>query len=233
MSRTTRFTNGLTNVGVGNPMDIGISLDPTRVHRYFNDFDIYTAGDWTVTETDGAATQATLLAAAGADGGVLVITDAAGAGNVVELQLIQESFIGEVAKDMIVKVRFKLTDADKNDFFFGLSITDTTATVASSNCFGIRSLVGAITAEMKNATGTSSVSLGTVADATWATAAIVWDSEKREIRGYLNDVLKGRVAGSANCPILEEMAPTIATLQVDAAADAKYIDYLLCEKVRA
>ena len=49
---TTRFPNGITNVGeqslfaeLGQPA-------ATIFHTYFEDFDYYTAGDWTVTETD-------------------------------------------------------------------------------------------------------------------------------------------------------------------------------------
>mgnify|MGYP001576761201 CR=1 FL=1 len=58
MATPFRATNGITNVPSSNFMGQALSLDPTLTHTYFNDFDVYAAGDWTVTETQAAATEA-------------------------------------------------------------------------------------------------------------------------------------------------------------------------------
>jgi len=85
---TTRFPNGVTNVGeqslfaeLGQPA-------ATIFHTYFEDFDYYTAGDWTVTETDAGATQALT----DGDGGLLLITNTAADNDLVSLQKKGESF---------------------------------------------------------------------------------------------------------------------------------------------
>ena len=55
----TRFQYGVTNVNETNLFADMVQPDPTLFHEYFNDFDTYTAGDWTVTETDSMRYKAT------------------------------------------------------------------------------------------------------------------------------------------------------------------------------
>ena len=69
---TTNYPKGLTNNTAQNILGNLKTVDPTLYHAYFEDFDEYHAVNWTVTET-GAATQALT----NADGGVLLVTNAA------------------------------------------------------------------------------------------------------------------------------------------------------------
>ena len=70
MSSTTRFPNGVTNVGEDTIFAALGQLAPTKFHTYWEDFDYYAAGDWTVTETQASATQAL----ADGDGGLLLLS---------------------------------------------------------------------------------------------------------------------------------------------------------------
>jgi hypothetical protein len=45
----TRFPFGLTNVNDVNLFADMVQPDPTLFHQYFQDFDTYVAGYWTVT----------------------------------------------------------------------------------------------------------------------------------------------------------------------------------------
>ena len=58
MSTPKRFTKGVTNVPTTETMGQFVSMDPTLLHTYFEDFDIYTAAHFTVTETSAGATEA-------------------------------------------------------------------------------------------------------------------------------------------------------------------------------
>ena len=87
MSSPKRFTNGVTNVASDKPMGQLLIPDPTSVHTFLEDFDVYTAADWTVTEV-GVATQAL----ADGDGGQLLITNAAADDDSSSQQLTKEIF---------------------------------------------------------------------------------------------------------------------------------------------
>jgi len=72
MGTPSRFNNGVTNVGKNHFAANFKAMVPTKYHQYFNDFDTYVAGDWTVTAV-GAGTQALT----DGDGGLLLRTNAA------------------------------------------------------------------------------------------------------------------------------------------------------------
>ena len=56
-SQVTRMPNGMTNNGQDSIFADLAALDPTQAHVYMQDFDTYTAADFTVTDV-GAASQA-------------------------------------------------------------------------------------------------------------------------------------------------------------------------------
>ena len=96
---TTNFPNGITNNTAQNCLGQMAQEDQTLLHTYFNDFDNYVAGDWTVTAT-GSTTQALT----NGDGGIILITNSAGNSDLVALQKKGESFLFEVNK---IKMQFK------------------------------------------------------------------------------------------------------------------------------
>jgi hypothetical protein len=132
MSSPKRFTNGVTNVASDKPMGQLLVPDPTSIHMFFDDFDVYTAGDWTVTETDASATEAL----ADGDGGQLLLTNTAADDDLVALQLAKESFTLESGKKLWFTTRVKVSDATQSDVVVGLHVTDTSP-VASAPSDGV------------------------------------------------------------------------------------------------
>ena len=131
---TTHFTSGVTNVGAGGTLGKIKQPDPTKYHTYFNDFDVYTAGDWTITTTEDGTGSATEAITDG-DGGLLALTNAAGDNDNDFLQLKKETFKYEAGKQLYFKARFKTSDADASDVVMGLQITDTSPLDVSDGAF--------------------------------------------------------------------------------------------------
>jgi hypothetical protein len=127
MSSPKRFTNGVTNVASDKPMGQLLVPDPTSIHMFFDDFDVYTAGDWTVTETDASATEAL----ADGVGGQLLLTNTAADDDLVALQLAKESFTLESGKKLWFTTRVKVSDATQSDVVVGLHVTDTSPVVSA------------------------------------------------------------------------------------------------------
>ncbi len=121
MGTPTRFTSGLATVPKAAPLGMYGLPDPTEWHSYFNDFDTYVAGDWTVTEVGAGSRALTDI-----DGGALLITNAAADNDRNELQKLGESFLLTAGKRAFFKARFKVSDATQSDFLIGLAVTDTT-----------------------------------------------------------------------------------------------------------
>ena len=121
MGTPVRFPYGVTNAAKAGPLGMYGLPDPASWHTYFNDFDEYVVTTrWTETKT-GAGT----VAVTDADGGVLLITNAAADNDAVFVQKLGESFLPTSGKRLIGKARFKISDATESECYFGLMVTDT------------------------------------------------------------------------------------------------------------
>lgn len=97
--------------------------DPTRAtYEYFNDFDRYTAAEWTRTAI-GSGTSALV---ADEPFGALGNTNSAADNDGIQLQLTTENFTISSGKKAWFKARFKISDATQSDFVIGLCVLDTT-----------------------------------------------------------------------------------------------------------
>lgn len=226
-----RYPSGVTNVASTNPLGFFPMPDPTRVITWFNDFHTYTAGDWTVSETEATSTQAIN---AGANGGVLVLTHAVGAGTTDsnQIQLPAETFKVVVGKQMWIKARFALTAATMANYgaAIGLAITDTTAVAAVTDGFYFRKATGASTLEFVTEKGSAETSTGTIATLTTGTFVTVgaYYNGKDSIEVWVDDVKAASITTLTNLPDTEELSVTIAAVNaVAAAANVLSIDYLL------
>jgi len=225
---TTRFPNGVTNVGeqslfaeLGQPA-------ATLYHTYFEDFDYYAAADWTVTETDAGATQALT----DGDGGLLLITNTAADNDLVSLQKKGESFRFEAGKALFFEARFKVSDATQSDVVIGLQITDTTPLDVSDGVFFIKA-DGAATVNFlveKNNTATTASAVATMADDTYIRLGFYYDGVSA-VQYFVN----GSIAGSSvttNLPDDEDMTITIAIQNGEAVAKTMTVDYVYVAKER-
>ena len=220
---TSRFTNGVTNNTKENILGQLIDTDPTRLHTYFNDFDSYIAGDWTVTETQAGATQALT----DADGGVLLLTNSAADDDLVALNKVGESFLMESGKKAFFKARFKVSDATQSDFVIGLQITDTTPLDVTDGIFfqkddGDTNLDFRVE---KDGTETATAAVATVADDTFITATWFIDPDRDAVYYSINNAEPVKIVNT-NLPDDEELTITIAVQAGAAAAKSLVVDYV-------
>ena len=224
----TRFPNGVTNVGEDSPFADLAMPAPTRFHTYFEDFDYYAAGDWTVTETDAGATQALT----DGDGGLLLITNTAADNDLVSLQKKGESFRFASGKKLFFEARFKVSDATQSDVVIGLQITDTTPLDVTDGVFFIKA-DGAATVNLlveKNNTATTTSSVATMANDTFIRLGFYYDGASA-IEYSVDGVVTG-TSVTTNLPDDEDMTVTIAIQNGEAAAKTMTVDYVFVAKER-
>jgi len=223
---TTRFPNGLTTAAQNEPMGNFVLPDITKAHIYFNDFDTYTAADWTVTET-GVATQAL----ANGDGGLLLVTNAAADDDASFSQKVGESFLMVAGKKAWFEAKFQVSDATQSDVVFGLQITDTTPLAVTDGIFFLK------------ADASTTVNLLVEKDSTATTTAVATLADATDIRlsFYYNGVDKilafadgVAVASSVvtNLPDDEELTVSFGIQNGEAVAKTMTIDYILAAKER-
>ena len=228
---TTRFPNGITTVTKTDPLgEFGLP-DATGYHTYFNDFDTYVAGDWTITTTEAGTGSAT-EALTDADGGVLLVTNAAGDNDLDFFNKVGESFLFVAGKKLFFKARFQVSDATQSDFVMGLQITDTTMLAVSDGVYfqkddGDALLDFHVT---KDSTSTSGTGIATVADATYLTVAFAYNGV--DAVEYFVDGVKLGTLAVTNLPDDEELTIAFGLQNGEEAAKTMSVDYIFAAKER-
>lgn len=126
-------------VQMADYLNLRLDRDLPRSQRreFFDDFDNYTAADWTITET-GTGTRAVQ----NETGGVLKITNGASdddanflqwSGNTLASTAETWKFVA--GRPLYFGARVKLSDATQSDFVFGLQIADTTPLAVSDGVY--------------------------------------------------------------------------------------------------
>jgi len=228
MFMTTRFPNGVTNVGEDSLFAAMGQLAATKFHTYFEDFDYYVAGDWTVTETDANATQALT----DGDGGLLLITNTAADDDLVALQKKGESFRFATGKKLFFEARFKVSDATQSDVVMGLQITDTTPLDVTDGVFFIKA-DGSTSVSLlveKNNTATTTASVATMANDTFVRLGFYYDGVS-QIQYFVNGVLGGASA-TTNLVDDEDLTISFAIQNGEAVAKTMTVDYVFVAKER-
>lgn len=114
-SLTTRIPNGVTNAAQWQTMGAAGTTDPTWAHRYWNDFDTYSASDWTIALT-GTGT----VAKTDFDGGAILVSNTAGATDSQYIQLTNAGFKIHPAKATFFKFAGQMSDILNSVFYCGL-----------------------------------------------------------------------------------------------------------------
>lgn len=231
MTTPTRLNNGVNNAAKNSTLSDYVSMDPTKVHQYFDDFDAYLASEWTITTTEAGAGSAT-EALTDADGGVLLITNAAGDNDADFFNKVGESFLMVSGKKAWFKARFKVSDATESDFVMGLQITDTTPLAVTDGIFfqkddGDANLDFHVE---KDNTATSETGVATVADDTYIVVGWYYDG-KDVIEVWVDDSLITTVA-TTNLPDDEVLTVSFGIQNGEAAAKTMSIDYIFAAKER-
>ena len=223
----TRFPNGVTNVGEDSPFADLAMPAPTKFHSYMEDFDYYTAGNWTVTETQAGATQALT----DGDGGLLLLTNTAADNDLVSLQKVGESFRFASGKELFFEARFKVSDATQSDLVVGLQITDTSPLDVSDGVFFIKA-DGSTTVSLvveKNGTATTT-SVGTMENDTFISLGFYYDGASA-IQYSVNGSVLG-TSVTTNLPDDEDLTVTFAIQNGEAVAKTMTVDYIFVAKER-
>jgi hypothetical protein len=236
MGTPSRFTNGLTTVPKANPLGMFGLPDPTEWHTYFNDFDHYVAGNWTVTAVGTGTAALTNL-----DGGALLLTNSAADNDSIQLQQVGESFALTAGKRAFFKARFKVSDATQSDLIIGLCVTDTTLMGATAGA-GVTDGIffskddGVATLDVqcqKNATTgqTRAAGIATLANDTFVTVAWAYDG-KGEVAYFVNDVQLGTLAGTAAYLPDTTLTVSFGLMNGEAVAKNMTVDYLFAATER-
>jgi hypothetical protein len=230
MTAPARFPNGVTNVASQKTFGQMPLLDPTKAHVYFNDFDHFTAADWTITTTEAGAGSAT-EALGDADGGVLVITNDAADNDADFFQKVGESFKFTAGKKLVFKARFKVSDATESDWVMGLQITDTTPLAVSDGVW-FQSDDGDANVDFHvsaSSTATDVTALTTLANDTYVELGFYYDGVS-EVEYFVNDVKYGHTAVT-NLPSTE-LTISFGIQNGEAVAKVMTVDYILVAKER-
>ncbi len=227
----TRFPYGLTNVSEVDLFSDMVQPDPTLFHQYFNDFDTYVAGDWTVTETDSGATQALTAG----DGGLLLITNTAADNDLVALQKNPAAFTFTAGKKTFFRCRFKVSDATQSDLVFGLQVVDSTPLDVTDGIYFLKA-DGAATVDFicrKNAsTGSTSASaVATMANDTFIELGFYYDGQSKVAYEVNGSVLGSLDASSTYLPDTT-CTVSFALQNGEAVAKTMTVDYVYVAKER-
>ena len=229
---TTHFTSGVTNVTTDSTLGKLKAPAPHKYHQYFNDFDTYLASDWTITTTEDGTGSASEALADG-DGGVLLVTNAAGDNDHDFFQLVKEGFKFESGKQIGFHVRFKTNDATQTDIVAGLQLTDTTPLDVTDGIFFLKS-DGAATISFiveKDSTQSTLTLPNSLADDTFMTLGFIYDPKDQKFHVFQNNVLAGTVV-STNAPDDEELTLSFGIQNGAAAAKTLSVDYVGAYKER-
>ena len=223
---TTHFTSGVPNISGDGTLGKLKAPAPHKYHQYFNDFDTYLASDWTITTTEDGTGSATEALADG-DGGVLLVTNAAGDNDNDFFQLVKEGFKYESGKQIGFHIRFKTNDATQSDIVAGLQLTDTTPLDVTDGVFFLKS-DGAATISFiveKDSTSTDTTAIHTMEDDTFVTASFFVDPDRAAVYYSINNGVPVKVANT-NLPDDEELTISFGIQNGEAVAKTMTIDYV-------
>lgn len=229
---TTHFTSGVTNVSGDGTLGKLKAPAPHKYHSYFNDFDTYLASDWTITTTEAGSGSATEALADG-DGGLLLVTNAAGDNDHDFFQLVKEGYKYEAGKQLAFNIRFKTSDATQTDIVAGLQLTDTTPLDVTDGVFFLKS-DGAATISFiveKDSTQSTLTLPNALADDTFMTLGFVFDPKDQKFHVFQDNVLAGTVVNT-NAPDDEELTVSFGVQNGEAVAKTMTIDYVGAMKER-
>jgi hypothetical protein len=227
----TRFPVGVNNSPVGSIFNNFRMPDPSQYHEYFEDFDYYTAANWTVTETQGAATQAL----ANGDGGVMLLTNSAADNDVNQIQKVGESFLFEAGKELYFRSRFKISNATQSDAVVGIQVTNVDASGAVTDGLYFFKADDATSLSVflrKNTTtGSTTAVVTTMADDTFIVVEAYYDGVDRLYYGF-NGTIVGYLDASATFLPDTTLAPVAEIKNGDGNARSMTLDYIFVAKAR-
>jgi hypothetical protein len=190
----SNLPGGISTAMKGKPLGNWAYPDPIKWHSYWNDFDTYAAGDWTVTETQGSATQATVSG----NGGLLALVNS-GTENDINAIRGQTAFIPDPAKGAVFVCRFKVSNATESDVIVGLVDTFTGFDPAEGLYFVKADGSTSVSLVLEKASTTTTLAaVATMANDTFIELAWVYTGTRVEV--YVNGNLVAAQTTLTNLP---------------------------------
>ena len=230
----TRFQNG-ANTEADNAIfkQLG-TFSPTKFHSYFNDFDTYTAGDWTVTEGNAGSTEALTTG----DGGLLLLTATNATTDKVYMQLGADSSINgfsmEAGKKAFFEIKFKTSEVTTNGLIAGLHVSNSVDYAPTDGIYFYKPASAAtVNFICRKNTSSGSTSASAVATLTANTNVVLsWYYDGIDTVSYaVNGIVLGHL--SATSAYLPDTAIGINFgITTAAAANTMTIDYVFAAKER-
>lgn len=245
MGTPVRFPSGVTNAAPWQALAGYGMPDPFFYHTDFQDFDGQTIADWTVTKV-GAGTN--VLTAE--DGGVLLLTSAAGGSDSVMYQRTAAgfTFVPQTAvvagKKSFFRIRLKASDSTLSSIHAGLINTGATPLAAADGLFFLKA-TAAQTFILRSAIGSVNTDLvipavapNAFADATWIELAWHYDG-KGTVYAFVNPGTGQNVQGNKGA--VAAFSPTLTTAVLNhsfgitngaAAAKTLSVDFSMAARER-
>lgn len=222
---TTNLPSGQTNAQLNTVLSTYGANDPTVFHQYFNDFDTYTAGDWTNTAT-GSVTNSIVAG----DGGILSLANSAANNDLDSLQLTAATFQVVQGQQAWFKARFNVSNATNAALIVGLIQTTTTPLTVTNGIYFRKSAASTTLNMITTATSTSTtVAAGTMANTTYVSVGWWYDGISG-IRGFLNGNPIGM--STANIPFATNLNLTLAVANGTGATNTLLVDNVFCSTER-
>ena len=201
--------------------------DATNAHTYFEDFDYYTAADWTVTEVGTSAQTLT-----DADGGRLGIVNAPLLADSAFLQKVGSSFLFQLGKKLWFDCLFEVDDGTETIVIMGLQVQDTTPKDATDGVYFIKA-DGATSIDLvvvKGGVSTVTSGIANLGNATFIRLSYYYDG-KDSIKIYADGK---QVASSSteNLPDTVTLTVSFGIENGEASLKTMAVDYVFASKER-
>lgn len=230
MPAPSRFLSGVSSRKYPDPLYNYTDVDPTDLHRFWEDFDTYTSGQWTATVTGTGTTALTA-----GDGGLLASVTSGANNDANYLQKTTEGFSFEANRQAWFKTRFKVS-ALTSVVVIGLQVTDTTPEDVTDGVYFLSTTgTGAVSLICRqNATtgSTSATGMTLVAD-TYTELSWYWDG-KGNLQYFQDGRQLGTITGITTSNFLPDTTTTVSfgIRTTSAAVKTLTIDYILAAKAR-
>lgn len=230
---TSRFPNGITTAKKTDPMGQFILPDFTKAHVYWEDFDYFTAADWTITTVEAGAGAAT-EALGNEDGGTLVITNDNADNDSDFFNKVGESFTFETGKKVWFEAKFKANNATDTDIVMGLQITDTTPLDVTDGVFFIKpdnnNEINFVVEKDNTATTTSNFNTVGLVNGVFIRLGFFYDGV--DSIALFSDGVQVGSSVTTNLPDDEELTISFGIQNGEAAGQVLTVDYILVAKER-
>ena len=168
-----------------------------------------------------------------ANGGRLLVTNAAADNDSSFSQKVGEGFLFATGKRAFFRALFQVSDATESDFIMGLQITDTTPLAVTDGVFFQKDDDDALLDfhVEKDSVQVDATGIFTVLDATDLEVAFYWDGIDRIWYG-VNGTALGFVTPGASLPDNEELTVSFGIQNGEAVAKTMTVDYIFAAMER-